>query len=39
VPLLAAPQVTHYLLDALLWRRRDAAVNPTQRLALGFEAR
>jgi hypothetical protein len=39
VPLLATPQVTHYLLDAVLWRRRDTAVNHTQRLALGFEVK
>jgi hypothetical protein len=34
VPLLAVPQATHYLLDALLWRRQDTG--PAQRRALGF---
>ena len=34
VPLLAVPQATHYLLDALLWRRRDTG--PAQARALGF---
>lgn len=36
VPLLALPQATHYLLDALLWRRRDTG--PAQARALGFSA-
>ena len=36
VPLLAVPQATHYLLDALLWRRRDTG--PAQARALGFLA-
>lgn len=34
VPLLALPQVTHYVLDAVLWRRRDTG--PAQARALGF---
>lgn len=36
VPLLAVPQATHYVLDALLWRRRDTG--PAQARALGFRA-
>jgi hypothetical protein len=35
VPLLAVPQATHYVLDAVLWRRRDTGV--AQARALGFE--
>lgn len=34
VPLLAVPQATHYVLDAILWRRRDTG--PAQARALGF---
>ena len=34
VPLLALPQATHYVLDALLWRRRDTG--SAQALTLGF---
>lgn len=34
VPLLAVPQATHYVLDAVLWRRKDTG--PAQALALGF---
>ena len=34
VPLLALPQATHYALDALLWRRKDAG--PAQAEAMGF---
>ena len=34
VPLLAVPQATHYVLDAVLWRRRDTG--PAQARALGF---
>jgi len=34
VPLLAVPQATHYVLDALLWRRKDTG--PAQARALGF---
>jgi hypothetical protein len=34
VPLLALPQATHYVLDAVLWRRRDTG--PAQARALGF---
>jgi hypothetical protein len=34
VPLLAVPQATHYVLDAVLWRRRDTG--PAQAKALGF---
>ncbi len=36
VPLLALPQVTHYALDGVLWRRRDTAQSAAQRVALGF---
>jgi hypothetical protein len=36
VPLLAVPQATHYVLDALLWRRKDTG--SAQRRALGFPA-
>jgi hypothetical protein len=34
VPLLAVPQATHYVLDAVLWRRKDTS--PAQATALGF---
>ncbi|WP_437622100.1 hypothetical protein [Sorangium sp. So ce1151] len=34
VPLLALPQATHYLLDAVVWRRRHT--RPAQARALGF---
>jgi hypothetical protein len=34
VPLLAVPQATHYVLDAVLWRRRDTGA--AQARALGF---
>jgi hypothetical protein len=34
VPLLAIPQATHYVLDAVLWRRGDTG--PAQARALGF---
>jgi hypothetical protein len=34
VPLLAVPQATHYLLDAVLWRRRDTGREQAQ--AMGF---
>lgn len=34
VPLLALPQATHYVLDAVLWRRKDTS--PAQARALGF---
>ncbi|AKT36882.1 hypothetical protein [Chondromyces crocatus] len=36
VPLLAVPQATHYVLDAVLWRRRDT--RKAQARALGFGA-
>lgn len=36
VPLLSVPQATHYVLDALLWRRRDTGA--AQARALGFQA-
>jgi len=36
VPLLALPQATHYVLDAVLWRRRDT--DSAQALALGFSS-
>jgi hypothetical protein len=34
VPVLALPQGTHYVLDAVLWRRKDTG--PAQARALGF---
>lgn len=37
VPLLAVPQATHYVLDALLWRRGETG--PAQARALGFRPR
>jgi hypothetical protein len=37
VPLLALPQATHYVLDAVLWRR--GATGRAQAAALGFGAR
>jgi hypothetical protein len=37
VPLLAVPQATHYVLDAVLWRRKDTG--KAQARALGFGAR
>lgn len=36
VPLLAVPQATHYVLDAVLWRRKDTGA--AQARALGFAA-
>jgi hypothetical protein len=36
VPLLSLPQATHYVLDALLWRRKDTG--RAQSEALGFAA-
>jgi len=36
VALLAVPQATHYVLDAVLWRRRDTG--PVQARALGFRS-
>ncbi len=36
VPLLALPQLTHYSLDAFLWRRSETRRLPAQRAALGF---
>jgi hypothetical protein len=36
VPLLAMPQLTHYLLDGVLWRRRDSRENAAQRAAIGM---
>ncbi|WP_437599294.1 hypothetical protein [Sorangium sp. So ce590] len=36
VPLLALPQATHYLLDAVVWRRRHT--RPAQARALGFRS-
>jgi hypothetical protein len=35
-PLLVVPQAVHYALDGLLWRKRDTAVRPAQRAALGL---
>lgn len=37
VPLLALPQATHYVLDAVLWRRSHT--RPAQARALGFRPR
>ena len=36
VPLLSLPQATHYVLDGMLWRRRDTRSNAAQRAAVGF---
>lgn len=36
VPLLSVPQFTHYLLDGVLWRRRDSRDNAAQRAAIGY---
>lgn len=36
VPMLMVPQATHYLLDGLLWRRKDTRRLPAQRRALGL---
>lgn len=36
VPLLALPQLVHYVLDGLLWRRGETRRLPAQREALGF---
>jgi hypothetical protein len=38
VPVLMVPQATHYVLDGLLWRRKDTRELPAQRRALGFTA-
>jgi hypothetical protein len=38
VPLLALPQLTHYLLDGLLWRRSESRSREAQRAAVGFDA-
>lgn len=37
VPLLALPQVTHYLLDGLLWRRGESRALSAQRAAVGLD--
>ncbi|MEN9581029.1 MAG: hypothetical protein RJA70_4038, partial [Pseudomonadota bacterium] len=39
VPALALPQVTHYVLDGVLWRRRDTREVAAQRVALGMQVR
>jgi hypothetical protein len=36
VPLLAVPQLTHYVLDGFLWRRGETRRLAAQRAALGF---
>jgi hypothetical protein len=36
VPLLALPQLTHYVLDGFLWRRGETRRLPAQRTALGL---
>jgi hypothetical protein len=36
VPLLAVPQLTHYVLDGFLWRRGETRRLVAQRTALGF---
>ncbi len=36
VPLLAVPQLSHYILDARLWRSADTRRLPAQRRALGL---
>ena len=38
VPLLAVPQLTHYVLDGFLWRRGESRRLPAQRVAIGFPA-
>ncbi len=38
VPLLAVPQLTHYVLDGFLWRRGETRRLSAQRAALGFES-
>jgi hypothetical protein len=38
VPLLALPQLSHYLLDGLLWRRSESRSREAQRAAVGFDA-
>ena len=38
VPMLAVPQVTHYLLDAKLWRSAETRRLPAQQRALGFSS-
>jgi hypothetical protein len=38
VPLLALPQLTHYVLDGFLWRRSETRARKSQRRALGFAA-
>lgn len=38
VPVLMMPQATHYVLDGLLWRRKDTRQLPAQRRALGLRA-
>lgn len=39
VPALAMPQVMHYVLDGLLWRREQSRVRPAQLAALGLSSR
>ena len=39
VPVLMVPQATHYVLDGLLWRRKDTRQLPAQRRALGLAPR
>ncbi len=39
VPLLALPQATHYVLDAVLWRRRDTGAAQGRALGFGGAAR
>jgi len=41
VPLLAVPQATHYVLDAVLWRKKDSrgTAGRAQAAALGFRVR
>lgn len=36
VPLLAIPQLSHYLLDGVIWRRGDSRGRPAQRQAIGL---
>lgn len=37
VPLLVLPQLCHYLLDGLLWRRAESRSRRAQRAAVGFD--
>lgn len=38
-PLLVVPQAVHYVLDGVLWRRKDTRARQAQRTALGYAPR